>query len=55
MFLHSKEIVDKQDSQLNLQCYFNDHAVGPLVVAGAFLLTGFWLAVTSWGIYALTL
>ena len=31
----------------HLQCYFNEHAVAPLVVEGAFLITGFWLAVTS--------
>ena len=47
-YLYSIETVTDQYLQLILQCYFNGHAVAPLVVAGAFLITGFWLAVTSW-------
>ena len=39
MLLHSIETVIYQYLQLILQCYFNGHAVAPLVVAGAFLIT----------------
>ena len=50
ILLFSIETVIDQYLQLILQCYFNGHAVAPLVMAGAFLITGFWLAVTSWGL-----
>ena len=46
---------NNQYLQLILQCYFNGHAVAPLVVAGAFLITGLWLGVTSWGLRPLTM
>ena len=49
MLLYAIETVIYQYLQLILQCYFNGHAVAPLVVVGAFLITGFWLTVTSWG------
>ena len=55
MLLYSIEIAIHQYLQLILQCYFNGHAVAPLVVAGVFLITGFWLAVTSWGLHPLNI
>ena len=55
MLLYSIETETDQYLQFILQCYFNGHAVVPLVVAGAFLITGFWLAVTSWGLPPLTI
>ena len=55
MFLYSMGTVIDQYLQLILQCYFNGHAVAHLVVEGAFLITGFWLAVTSWGLHPLTI
>ena len=50
MLLYPIETIIDQYLQLILQCYFKWHAVAPLVVAGALLITGFWLAVTSWGL-----
>ena len=50
MLLYSIETVIDQYLQLILQCYFNGHAVAPLVVTGTFVITGFWLTVTSWGL-----
>ena len=49
--LYSVETVIYQYLQLILQCYFNGHAVALLVVAVGFLITGFWLAVTSWDFF----
>ena len=49
------ETVTDQYLQLILQCYFNGSAVAPLVMACAFLITGFWLAVTSWRLHPLTI
>ena len=55
MLLYSIETVIDQYLQLILKGYFNGYAVAPLVVAGAFLITGFWLVVTSWGLHPLTI
>ena len=55
MLLYSIETAIDQYLQLILQCYFNRHAVASLVVAGAFLIIGFWLAVISWGCHPLTI
>ena len=41
MLLYSVEIVIDQYLQFNFAMLFNEHAVAPLVVAGAFLITGF--------------
>ena len=54
MSLYLIQIVIDQNLQLSLQCYFNGHAVAPLMVAGAFLITCFWLHVTSLGLCPLT-
>ena len=50
MPLYSTETIIDQYLQLILQCYLNLHAVAPLVVAGTYMITGFWQAVTSWGL-----
>ena len=50
MILSLKETVNNEGSWFILQCDFNGHSVAPLVVAGAFLITDFCLAVTSWGL-----
>ena len=53
--LYLEETVIDQYLQLILQYHFNGYAVASLVAAGAFLITGFWLAVTPWGLHPLTI